>query len=147
MIAADRPVQRPPGAKLLVIDACGAITHASRAWLVEFLRPGDLVIANDAATLPASLQGVHEPSDGRIEVRLAGRRSLAPEGVHFLSIDPGDMDTPLHAAAIPDADPATLKRPEAAARDLADAIAAALPPRAGRPACPPADAVKEGVVP
>jgi hypothetical protein len=47
--------------------------------------------------------------------------------VRFLSIDPGDMDTPLHAAAVPDADPATLKRPEAAARELADAIGAALP--------------------
>jgi NAD(P)-dependent dehydrogenase (short-subunit alcohol dehydrogenase family) len=52
---------------------------------------------------------------------------LAAEGVRFLSIDPGDMDTPLHAAAVPDADPATLKRPETAARELADAIAAALP--------------------
>ena len=37
------------------------------------------------------------------------------------------MDTPLHALAVPDADPATLKRPEDAARELADAIAAALP--------------------
>jgi hypothetical protein len=36
------------------------------------------------------------------------------------------MDTPLHALAVPDADPATLKRPETAARELADAIAAAL---------------------
>jgi NAD(P)-dependent dehydrogenase (short-subunit alcohol dehydrogenase family) len=52
---------------------------------------------------------------------------LASEGVRFLSIDPGDMDTPLHALAVPDADPATLKRPETAARELADAIAAALP--------------------
>ena len=51
---------------------------------------------------------------------------LAAEGVRFLSLDPGDMDTPLHALALPDADPATLKRPEAAARELADAIAAAL---------------------
>jgi NAD(P)-dependent dehydrogenase (short-subunit alcohol dehydrogenase family) len=51
---------------------------------------------------------------------------LAAEGVRFLSLDPGDMDTPLHALAVPDADPATLKRPEAAARELADAIAAAL---------------------
>jgi hypothetical protein len=47
--------------------------------------------------------------------------------VRFLSLDPGDMDTPLHAVAVPDADPATLKRPEEAARELADAIAAALP--------------------
>jgi NAD(P)-dependent dehydrogenase (short-subunit alcohol dehydrogenase family) len=54
---------------------------------------------------------------------------LAAEGVRFLSVDPGDMDTPLHAVAVPDADPATLKRPEDAARELADAIAAALPAR------------------
>lgn len=81
MIAADRPVQRPPEAKLLVIDAHGEITHAPRARFVEFLRPGDLVIANDAATLPASLHGEHVPSGGAVEVRLAGRRSLAPADV------------------------------------------------------------------
>src|SRR6202521_1375947 len=51
---------------------------------------------------------------------------LATEGVHVLSVDPGDMDTPLHAMALPDADPATLKHPEVAARELVDAIAAAL---------------------
>jgi NAD(P)-dependent dehydrogenase (short-subunit alcohol dehydrogenase family) len=52
---------------------------------------------------------------------------LADDGVRVLSVDPGDMDTPLHALAVPDADPATLKRPETAARELADLIAAALP--------------------
>jgi len=51
----------------------------------------------------------------------------AAEGVRFLSLDPGDMDTPMHAAAMPDADPATLKRPEQSARELADAIAEVLP--------------------
>jgi NAD(P)-dependent dehydrogenase (short-subunit alcohol dehydrogenase family) len=51
---------------------------------------------------------------------------LAAEGMRFLSLDPGDMDTPLHALAVPDTDPATLKRPETSARELADAIAAAL---------------------
>jgi NAD(P)-dependent dehydrogenase (short-subunit alcohol dehydrogenase family) len=51
----------------------------------------------------------------------------ANEGVRFLSLDPGDMDTPMHAAAIPDADPATLKRPEQAARELLEAIEAVLP--------------------
>ena len=51
----------------------------------------------------------------------------ANEGVRFLSLDPGDMDTPMHAAAIPDADPATLKRPEESARELIEAIEAALP--------------------
>jgi hypothetical protein len=55
---------------------------------------------------------------------------LAAEGVHFLSLDPGDMDTPMHALAVPQADPATLKRPEVAAHELAEAIRAALPVRA-----------------
>jgi NAD(P)-dependent dehydrogenase (short-subunit alcohol dehydrogenase family) len=52
---------------------------------------------------------------------------LAGEGVRVLSLDPGDMDTPMHAAAVPDADPSTLKRPETAARELLAAIEAALP--------------------
>jgi NAD(P)-dependent dehydrogenase (short-subunit alcohol dehydrogenase family) len=51
----------------------------------------------------------------------------AGEGVRFLSLDPGDMDTPMHAAAIPEADPATLKQPAQAARELLDAIEAVLP--------------------
>jgi NAD(P)-dependent dehydrogenase (short-subunit alcohol dehydrogenase family) len=48
------------------------------------------------------------------------------EGVRFLSLDPGDMDTPLHALAIPEADPSTLRRPEEAAQDIIQAIASAL---------------------
>jgi NAD(P)-dependent dehydrogenase (short-subunit alcohol dehydrogenase family) len=52
------------------------------------------------------------------------------DGVHFLSIDPGDMDTPLHALAVPDADPSTLKRPEDSAAELIQAIAGALSGRA-----------------
>jgi NAD(P)-dependent dehydrogenase (short-subunit alcohol dehydrogenase family) len=55
---------------------------------------------------------------------------LQADGIDVLTLDPGDMDTPLHAAAVPDADRSTLKRPEIAARELADAIAAALPRRA-----------------
>ena len=48
------------------------------------------------------------------------------EGVRFLSIDPGDMDTPLHALAVPDADPATLKRPEDAAQEIVASMLGAL---------------------
>jgi S-adenosylmethionine:tRNA ribosyltransferase-isomerase len=104
MLAANRPVQRPPQAKLLVVDARGEITHAPRATFVDNLRPGDLVIANDAATLPASLQGAHEPSGSPIEVRLAGRRSLAPDDVlQFSAIvfGPGDHRTRTEARPPP----------------------------------------------
>jgi NAD(P)-dependent dehydrogenase (short-subunit alcohol dehydrogenase family) len=49
---------------------------------------------------------------------------LTPEGIRVVSIDPGDMDTPMHALAVPDADRSTLKRPDVAAREVADLIAA-----------------------
>ena len=85
MTAADRAVQRPLDARLLVVDSHGRMTHAPRSRFVDFLQPGDLVIANDAATLPASLSGVHLRSGADIEARLAGRSSLAPDDVHRFS--------------------------------------------------------------
>jgi len=45
-------------------------------------------------------------------------RELSLQGVRVLSLDPGDMDTPLHALALPDADRSTLKRPASAAREV-----------------------------
>lgn len=49
-------------------------------------------------------------------------RSFAVElsglGVRFWAVDPGEMDTVMHAAALPDADPSTLARPEAVAAAL-----------------------------
>jgi S-adenosylmethionine:tRNA ribosyltransferase-isomerase len=66
---------------LLVVDANGHLQHAWRRDLASLLRPGDLVVANDAATLPASLSGRHERTGAAIEVRLAGRRSLSADAV------------------------------------------------------------------
>jgi len=86
MIAAHLPVQRPADSRLLVIDRHGAITHAPRSTLADFLEPGDLVVANDAGTLPASLHGVHLASGAPIEVRLAGRASFAHEDLRFAAI-------------------------------------------------------------
>jgi NAD(P)-dependent dehydrogenase (short-subunit alcohol dehydrogenase family) len=51
---------------------------------------------------------------------------LTAEGVRVLSVDPGDMDTPMHALASPDADRSTLKDPAVAAREILDVIASAL---------------------
>jgi NAD(P)-dependent dehydrogenase (short-subunit alcohol dehydrogenase family) len=48
---------------------------------------------------------------------------LVGEGIRVVSFDPGDMDTPLHALAMPEADPGALKRPEDAARELAEVLA------------------------
>lgn len=91
--AADRAIQRPADAKLLVVDAAGRARDTSRAALLDVLRPGDLVIANDAATLPASLQGTHLRSGRAIEARLAGRHSLDRDDVsEFAAIVFGEGD-------------------------------------------------------
>jgi S-adenosylmethionine:tRNA ribosyltransferase-isomerase len=79
--AARLAIQRSSGAKLLVADAEGRIEHWRRSMFVELLRPGDLAVANDAATLPASLVGQHVPSGRHVEVRLAASPSLATDRV------------------------------------------------------------------
>lgn len=70
MIAADRPGRGI--ARLMTVDAAGTIRHFRRDALARLFEPGDLVVANDAATLPASLAGTHLPSGRPVEVRLAG---------------------------------------------------------------------------
>ena len=85
MIAASIPVQRPSDAKLLVAARDGRLEHWPRSELGTLFQPDDLVIANDAATLPASLPGHHAPSGRRIEVRLAGRDSLDMDQVNRFS--------------------------------------------------------------
>lgn len=49
------------------------------------------------------------------------------DGIRFLALDPGDMNTPLHALALPDADPSTLKDPELAAAEIIEKMLDALP--------------------
>ncbi|AJC83350.1 SDR family oxidoreductase (plasmid) [Rhizobium sophoriradicis] len=49
------------------------------------------------------------------------------DGIRFLALDPGDMDTPLHALALPDADRSTLKDPELAAAEIIEKMLGALP--------------------
>jgi S-adenosylmethionine:tRNA ribosyltransferase-isomerase len=102
--SASAPVQRAPRAKLLVVRADGRITHRERAHLADVLRAGDLVVANDAATLPASLGGTHGPSGAPIEVRLAGRRTLRGHDVQAFSaivFGAGDHRTRTEARAAP----------------------------------------------
>ncbi|MDL2405772.1 SDR family oxidoreductase [Rhizobium calliandrae] len=52
-----------------------------------------------------------------------------PDGIRFLALDPGDMDTPLHAMALPDSDPFTLKAPELAAAEIIEKMLDALTAR------------------
>jgi S-adenosylmethionine:tRNA ribosyltransferase-isomerase len=91
-------------AKLLVIDARGGVAHHAAAELPRFIRPGDLIVANDAATLPASLAATHLPTGEPVEIRLAGRRSLAPDAVTTFTavvFGAGDYRTPTERRPAP----------------------------------------------
>jgi S-adenosylmethionine:tRNA ribosyltransferase-isomerase len=97
MISANLAIQRRTDAKLLIVDSWGQITNALRSCFPNLLHPGDVVIANDAATLPASLPGVHNRSGRLIEVRLAGSQSVCPDEVKEFSavvFGEGDYHTP-----------------------------------------------------
>jgi S-adenosylmethionine:tRNA ribosyltransferase-isomerase len=104
VIAADEPVQRSAESKLLHVDAAGGIRSVPRAALIELLRPGDVVVANDAATLPASLRGIHLQTGMEVEVRLAARASVAADDMlRFRAIvfGPGDHRTRTEDRALP----------------------------------------------
>jgi NAD(P)-dependent dehydrogenase (short-subunit alcohol dehydrogenase family) len=119
-----------------VLGALAASARESRGAVV-------LNVSSDAAVSAYPRWGVYGASKAALRhLSAIWDAELAPHGVRFLSLDPGDMDTPLHAAAVPDADPGALKQPETAARELADAIAAALPRRSARPS---AGTIVEGV--
>jgi NAD(P)-dependent dehydrogenase (short-subunit alcohol dehydrogenase family) len=102
-------------------------------------------VSSDAATTPYPRWGAYGASKAALR-HMSGiwNAEIESEGIRFLSLDPGDMDTPMHALAMPEADPATLKRPEAAAREFADAIGAALPRLPSYVGCPPSALVEGG---
>ena len=84
-------------------------------------------IISDAAITPYPGWGAYGASKAALaQMSRIWHEELRGEGVRVLTIDPGDMDTPLHALALPDADPATLLRPAEAATRVADFIAAEL---------------------
>jgi NAD(P)-dependent dehydrogenase (short-subunit alcohol dehydrogenase family) len=87
-----------------------------------------LNISSDAAVNAYPRWGAYGASKAALhQLTRIWNEELAAEGVHFLSLDPGDMDTPMHALADPEADRGKLKRPEVAAREVAGVIRAALP--------------------
>jgi NAD(P)-dependent dehydrogenase (short-subunit alcohol dehydrogenase family) len=47
---------------------------------------------------------------------------LGELGVRVFAVDPGEMDTEMHARAIPDADRASLADPRLVARNIADMV-------------------------
>jgi NAD(P)-dependent dehydrogenase (short-subunit alcohol dehydrogenase family) len=104
-----------------VLGALAASAREGRGAVV-------LNVSSDAAVNAYPTWGAYGASKAALHhLTRVWDEELREQGVRFLSLDPGDMDTPLHALAVPDADPSSLKRPEIAAAELVDAVARTLP--------------------
>ena len=91
-------------------------------------------LSSDAAVNPYPRWGAYGASKAALHhLTRIWNEELSAEGIRFLSLDPGDMDTALHSLAVPDADRSALKAPALAAREIVDAIAAALGRKESRP--------------
>jgi NAD(P)-dependent dehydrogenase (short-subunit alcohol dehydrogenase family) len=98
----------------------GALAASAR----EGGHPVVVNISSDAAIHPYPNWGAYGASKAALH-HLSGiwNAELESQAIRIISWDPGDMDTPLHAAAVPGADAAALKSPEDAARELLSNIA------------------------
>ena len=99
------------------------LTKALLGALATSVRQGGsplvINIVSDAAETPYAGWGAYGASKaGLLHLSRIWDAELKDLGIRVHAIDPGDMDTPLHAAAIPDADPAELKQPMESAAEI-----------------------------
>jgi NAD(P)-dependent dehydrogenase (short-subunit alcohol dehydrogenase family) len=106
----------------------GALAASAR----EGRQPLVVNISSDAAVTPYANWGAYGASKAALQqLSRIWDQELQAEGVRVLAIDPGDMDTPLHARAVPDAARDALKPPLAAAREIAALMESSIVERSG----------------
>ncbi len=80
-LIAQTPIEPRDSSRLLALHRDdGHIEHRHFRDIGEYLRPGDLLVANQSRVLPARLLGVKEDTGGRVELLLlAIRNDLGPD--------------------------------------------------------------------
>lgn len=100
--AATHPPEHREDVLLMIVDGeREQLSDRTFSALADALEPGDLVVVNDAATLPASLLGTVESLDTAIELRLLGPVADGRENDwHGVLFGAGDwrLDTDLRPA-------------------------------------------------
>jgi NAD(P)-dependent dehydrogenase (short-subunit alcohol dehydrogenase family) len=87
-----------------------------------------VAISSDAAVEAYPTWGAYGLSKAALEHMMRTfAAELAGSKVRFVTVDPGEMRTRMHAEALPDADPATLKDPTVVAEHILDRLESALP--------------------
>ena len=72
-LVAQEPLARGESRLLVLERETGHVTHTSVRELPRFLRPGDILAANDTRVFPARLLGHRVPSGGAVECLLLAR--------------------------------------------------------------------------
>ncbi|HEY7346896.1 MAG TPA: tRNA preQ1(34) S-adenosylmethionine ribosyltransferase-isomerase QueA [Ktedonobacterales bacterium] len=80
-LIAQTPIEPRDASRLLVVNrASGELAHRHFRDIGDYLRPGDLLVANRSRVIPARLAGHKADSGGAIETLLLARRpDLGPE--------------------------------------------------------------------
>ena len=69
-LIAQQPAGQRDQSRLMVLDrAARALEHVLFRDLVRYIRPGDVLVANDTRVIPARIYG-HKPTGGRVELLL-----------------------------------------------------------------------------
>jgi len=72
---AQHPAEPRDACRLLVLDrASGQIDHRRFGDLLEYLRPGDVLVLNETRVLPARLHGAKDETGGSVELLLLRER-------------------------------------------------------------------------
>ena len=74
---AQTPLQDRTASKMMVLNKeNGELIHSRFYHLIEYLKPGDVLVFNNTRVLPARLYGIKEGGTAHIEVLLLKRRNL-----------------------------------------------------------------------
>ncbi len=86
-------------------------------------------ITSDASVQPYATWGAYGASKAALDQLTRIWAAELPEnaGIRVFAVDPGEMDTRMHQAAVPDADRGALAAPEDVARHIVDMIVSAEP--------------------
>ena len=90
-------------------------------------------VTSDAAVTGYPGWGAYAVSKAALEgLTRTWSAELVGTGLRMYAVDPGDMDTDMHRAAIPDADPSELARPDDVAHAFIQLVTSAEPALAGQ---------------
>ena len=108
--------------RVLAVNLVGPFRLSRAVAGAMALRGHGLVlhVTSDAGTTAYPGWGAYGVSKAALDhLARSFAAELAEDGVHVLTVDPGEMDTRMHAEAMPAADRSALARPEDVARRIA----------------------------